>query len=171
MSQLLDTLANIADGVCGIDRTQRIVLWNAAAEHLMGYRKDEVYGMPCCTVFQGQARPGCHVCEPGCEIMTAAMQGRTIPSYNLLSQTKHGKTILLNVTVIVLPPTESPLVTIHLFRDITHQLQYETYVEHVLRAASRLPPPTNDLTPQPRCPHLAAVLLDGARAESPRALG
>jgi DNA-binding CsgD family transcriptional regulator len=72
-------------------------------------------------------------------------RGEAVPSYNLLSQTKHGHPILLNVSVILLPTTASPLATIHLFRDVTPQMQYEAYVELVLRAAMQLPPPQSTL--------------------------
>jgi len=43
-------------------------------------------------------------------------------------------------------------IAIHLFRDATHQLRYETYVEHLLCAAARLPGPPQTLArglPQP----------------------
>jgi PAS domain S-box-containing protein len=145
LDQVLQALANVADGVCGVDHEQRIVFWNTAAERLMGYRAAEVSGKTCDAVFQGKVRPGCRECEPSCEVLRSASQGHPTPAYNLLSQTKDGKAIMLNVTVIVLPGAESALATLHLFRDITHQLQYETYVEHILRGAARLPPPQTTL--------------------------
>jgi DNA-binding NarL/FixJ family response regulator len=52
---------------------------------------------------------------------------------------------MLNVSVIVPQGNDSSLLTIHLFRDATHQLRYEAYVEHILCAASRLPGPPQTL--------------------------
>jgi DNA-binding NarL/FixJ family response regulator len=78
--------------------------------------------------------------------MRAATQHEPVPTYNLLSRTKDGDTILLNVSVIVSPDDTSPFTTIHLFRDATHQLRYETYVEQMLCAAARLPAPQTTLT-------------------------
>jgi DNA-binding NarL/FixJ family response regulator len=52
---------------------------------------------------------------------------------------------MLNVSVIVPGEDGSPLATIHLFRDTTYQLRYETYVEHLLCAAARLPGPPQTL--------------------------
>jgi len=47
------------------------------------------------------------------------------------------------VSVIVVPVSEHALATIHLFRDMTSQMQYESYVKQLLHAAARLPsPPT-----------------------------
>jgi DNA-binding NarL/FixJ family response regulator len=73
--------------------------------------------------------------------MSAARRHEAVPTYNLLSRTKAGDAILLNVSVIVPPQPDSPFATIHLFRDATRQLRYETYVEQILCAAARLPVP------------------------------
>lgn len=140
MDEVLAVLAHTADGVYALDRAQRIVFWNTAAEHLLGYQAHEVMGRACHEVFHGEFRPGCRECNSNCPVMLAAEHHEPIPTYNLLSRTKAGDTILLNVSVIV-PPDTSPLTTIHLFRDATHQLRYETYVEQILCAAARLPSP------------------------------
>ena len=145
MEKVLKALTQAADGVFAVDRAQHIVFWNAAAERLLGYRADEVYGRTCYEVFRGQGRPGCLVCCPDCPVAVAAHRGDTVPAYNLLSQTKGGRPLLLNVSVVVLPVAAHALATIHLFRDITSQMQYETYVEQLLYAATRLPSPL----PQP----------------------
>ena len=146
MDKVLKALTQAADGVFAVDRAQHIVFWNAAAERLLGYRADEVYGRTCYEVFRGQARPCCLVCCPDCPVIVAARRGDTVPVYNLLSQTKGGRPLLLNVSVVVLPVSKHALATLHLFRDITSQMQYETYVEQLLRAAARLPSPLPHLS-------------------------
>ena len=145
MDTVLAMLAQTADGVYALDQTQRIVCWNAAAERILGYHAEEVIGRPCHEVFDGEPRPGCLECHPDCPVMVAARHHEPVPTYNLLSRTKAGDAILLNVSVIVPLETDSSLVTIHLFRDATHQLRYETFVEHLLCAAARLPGPPQTL--------------------------
>jgi len=146
MDQMLAVLAQTADGVYALDQRQRIVFWNAAAERMLGYRAEEVIGRPCHEVFDGEPRPGCLECHAGCPVMVAAQHHEPVPTYNLLSRTKEGETVMLNVSVIVPLEHESALATIHLFRDATHQLRYETYVEHILCAAARLPGPLQTLS-------------------------
>jgi PAS domain S-box-containing protein len=141
MDSLLDVLSHTADGVFAVDAQQRIVFWNAAAEGILGYGAAEVIGRSCHEVMHGEPRPGCLACAPNCPVQFAAGRGETVPAYNLLSRTKNGETILLNVSVIVPATDESQVATIHLFRDATHQLRYETYVEQLLCAAARLPQP------------------------------
>jgi PAS domain S-box-containing protein len=145
MDQVLAVLAQTADGVYALDQTQRIVFWNAAAERLLGFHAEEIIGRPCHEVFQGKPRPGCLECHAGCPVLVAARHQKSVPTYHLLSRTKAGATILLSVSVIFPVEPGSPVVTIHLFRDATYQLHYETYVEHLLCAASRLPGPPQTL--------------------------
>lgn len=147
MDEILAVLSRTADGVYAVDRAQRIVFWNAAAERMLGYSADDVRGRPCHEIFHGEPRPGCLQCQPDCPVIHTASHHDSVPTYNLLSQTQDGRTILLNVTVIVPLEHDRPYATIHLFRDATHQLQYETYVDQILCAAARLPHPQTTLAP------------------------
>ena len=55
-----------------------------------------------------------------------------MPTYNVLGRTKAGAPIWLNISVIVPLECHGSVCTVHLFRDATHQLRYETYVEQIL---------------------------------------
>lgn len=145
MDEVLAVLSQTADGAYAVDWEQRIVFWNLAAEHLLGYSAEEVIGRPCHEVFHGDPRPGCLQCQPNCPVMSAASQQGSAPTYNLLSRTQDGRTVLLNVSVIVPLEKDRPYATIHLFRDATRQLQYESYVDQILCAAARLPSPETTL--------------------------
>ncbi len=149
MDEILAVLSQTADGAYAVDRDQIVVFWNAAAERMLGYAADDVIGRPCHEIFHGEPRPGCLQCQPDCPVLHAASHRDSVPTYNLLSRTQDGRTILLNVSVIVPLDRDCPYATIHLFRDATHQLQYETYVEQILCAAARLPNPQTTL-PQDR---------------------
>jgi PAS domain S-box-containing protein len=155
MDAVFAVLSRTADGVYAVDWEQRIVFWNAAAEGLLGYRADEVIGRSCHKIFAGEPRPGCLKCGPHCPVLLAAGRHEPVPTCNLLSRTKAGDTILLSVSVIVPPDNNRPFATIHLFRNATHQLRYETYVEQILRVAARLPVPHTTL---PRSAANAPVL-------------
>jgi len=154
MDELIAVLSKTADGAYAVNRDQQIVFWNAAAERMLGYLADDVIGRPCHEIFHGEPRPGCLQCQPDCPVVRAASHRDAVPTYNLLSRTQDGRTILLNVSVIVPLDSERPYTAIHLFRDATHQLQYETYVDQILCAAARLPHPQTTL-PQDRLHTLA----------------
>jgi PAS domain S-box-containing protein len=148
MDEILAVLSRTTDGVYAVDRDQCIIFWNTAAERMLGYPADEIIGRPCHEIFHGEPRPGCLHCQSNCPVMRAASRHESVPTYNLLSRTREGRPILLNVSVIIPLDGTSPYATIHLFRDATHQLQYETYVDQILCAAARLPNPQTTLAQQ-----------------------
>jgi PAS domain S-box-containing protein len=145
MDKVLAVLARTEDGVYALDQAQRVVFWNAAAERILGYCVDEVMGRPCHELFHGGLRPGCQECQPNCPVMLAVRHQEPVPTYNLLSRTKAGDTVLLNMSVVVPLDRNGSCSTIHLFRDATHQLRYETYVERILHAAAQLPGPQHPI--------------------------
>jgi two-component system phosphate regulon sensor histidine kinase PhoR len=49
-------LANVADGIVAVDREERIVLWNAAAERITGVPSDEALGRTVFDVLQRELR-------------------------------------------------------------------------------------------------------------------
>jgi len=138
MDELLAILAQTADGVFALDQAERVVFWNTAAAQITGYRADEVLGRPCYEIFGSEQRAGCHKCQPDCPVTRAARNQELVPTYNVLGRTKAGAPILLNISVIVPPECHASVCTIHLFRDATHQLRYETYIEQILGAAAQL---------------------------------
>jgi len=135
---LLAVLGRTTDGVFALDQAARMVFWNAAAERITGYQADEVLGRPCYEIFGGEQRAGCHKCQPDCPVIRAALNQELVPTYNVLGRTKADAPILLNISVIVPLECHGSVCTIHLFRDATHQLRYETYVEQILGAAAQL---------------------------------
>ncbi|MCC6095141.1 MAG: PAS domain-containing protein [Eubacterium sp.] len=40
-----EVVADISEGVYGVDQDRRIVFWNSAAERITGYRAEEVTGL------------------------------------------------------------------------------------------------------------------------------
>src|SRR3972149_4426470 len=70
MADPLDILANTADGVVAVDAQGRIVLWNEAAEKILGHATREVLGKPCCEVLKGLDSSGNRFCSPGCNVLT-----------------------------------------------------------------------------------------------------
>jgi len=145
MDELLAILARTADGVFALDQAERVVFWSAAAERITGYRADEVLGRPCYEIFGSEQRAGCHHCQPDCPVIRAARNQEPVPTYNVLVRTKADVPILLNISVIVPLESHESVCTIHLFRDATHQLRYETYVEQILSAAAQLAGPQQTL--------------------------
>lgn len=146
MDNVLKVLSRTADGVYALNRQQQIVFWNEAAERLLGYRADEVMGRPYREVLDRPLGPDSRTCRSHRDDFASAFWHEPVPAYNLMSRTKDGHPILLNISVIV-PDAESPLVAIYLFRDVTLQLYDDTYVSQLLYVAARLSNPQRSLRP------------------------
>lgn len=136
----LDTLlSHTADGVCAVNGGGRIVLWNRAAERIMGYTAREVLGRPCCEVFVGRDRSGNRLCYEGCHVMTLVRRGEPVQHFDMATRTKSGKPLWLNISILVVPGSRRELsTTVHLFRDVTAAHAIEALVrEHLARTMPR----------------------------------
>ena len=109
-----DALANTADGAFVI-ADGRIVLWNRAAENLLGYSAREVIGRPCCDIFVGRDDDGNRLCYRGCHVMSLVQLREPVHSFDMQSRTKAGHPIWINVSTLTSPDG----MTTHLFRDVT----------------------------------------------------
>jgi PAS domain S-box-containing protein len=119
LGSLDHALTRAGDGVCAIGPDGRIVLWNRAAEKILGYPGRDVIGRPCCDVFVGHDDDGNRLCYQGCHVMTLIKMGETIQSFDMQTRTKAGQPIWLNVSILVVSPNGDASVTVHLFRDVT----------------------------------------------------
>lgn len=104
-SALDQALARAGDGVCVVNSAGGIVLWNRAAERILGYTAREALGRPCCHVFTGRDEHGNRLCHPGCHVMTLCELDEPIQHFDMLSQAKGGRTVWLDMSVIAIPTT------------------------------------------------------------------
>lgn len=132
----LDTaLARTADGAFVIGSDGVIVLWNRAAEKILGYTAREVIGRPCCDLFVGHDDQGNRLCYRGCHVMTLVKMGDAVHSFDMRTRSKTGRPVWINVSTLVVPTgrTGGPL-TVHLFRDVTATKELLTLVQDRLAA-------------------------------------
>jgi PAS domain S-box-containing protein len=101
-SALDQALARAGDGVTVVSSDGRIVLWNRAAERILGYTAREVAGRSCCDVFAGRDDHGNKVCHPGCHVMTLVRMTEPVQHFDMLAQAKSGQTVWLDVSVMAL---------------------------------------------------------------------
>ena len=128
-------LARAGDGVSVVTSDGRIVLWNRAAERILGYTAREVAGRPCCDVFAGRDDHGNKVCHPGCHVMTLVRLTEPVQHFDMLTRTKSGQTVWLDISVLALQTNgrgghgyagsgggnghSNGFMVMHMFRDVT----------------------------------------------------
>ena len=127
LGPLAPALAAAGDGACVVGADGRIVLWNRAAEKILGYPARETLGRPCCDVFVGHDDDGNRLCYQG---------GETIRSFDMQTRSKAGQPVWLNVSILRLPEAgPSGAATVHLFRDVTADKELLALI-HERRAAT-----------------------------------
>jgi PAS domain S-box-containing protein len=132
---LLDqALATAGDGVFVVGADGRVVLWNRAAERMLGYSARDVVGRQCCDIFAGLDEHGNRLCYPGCQVVTLVKLGEAVQSFDMRTRTKLGRAIWLNISILSVNGQGGSPITVHLFRDVTAAKELLTLVHERLSA-------------------------------------
>lgn len=127
--RLAASLQRTGDGAFVTGAEGRILLWNRAAERMLGFTTREVANKACCEVFGGYDGAGNRLCYPGCHIQSLVRLTEPVGSYDMRTRTKAGKAVWLNVSVLPLPANgDAAPATLHLFRDVTATKELLTLV-------------------------------------------
>ena len=139
-------LAAAGDGAFAVGPEGRVLLWNRAAERILGWRATEVAERPCCEVFKGVDGNGNRLCYQGCHVMTLVRQGEPIQHFEMETHTKTGKSVWLDISILDVPAVNGGrAMTVHLFRDVTSTKR----LLQVVRDNLALPPSPNGSDPSP----------------------
>jgi PAS domain S-box-containing protein len=142
-----EALARTGDGAFAIGPDGKIVLWNRAAEKMMGYGARETLGRPCCDLFVGYDDSGNRLCYRGCHVMSLVKMGDPVQSFDMRTRTKAGRPIWLNLSTLTVPAglPGGPL-TVHLFRDVTATKELLGLVQERLARPAMAEPTADVLT-------------------------
>ena len=117
---LEQALARAGDGVFAIGPEGRVMLWNRAAEKILGWSANEAMGRLCCDIFTGLDDRGNRLCYQGCHVMSLVKLGEPVQHFDMQTRTKAGRPVWLNISIIEAPAsTPGHTLAIHLFRDVT----------------------------------------------------
>lgn len=142
---VLDIISATADGAFAIDARGRIVMWNKAAEKILGFKSDEVVGKHCFEIVSGRDQYENMFCFQDCQVMRLAKKSEPIRNYDLLMKGKNGKSVWTNVSVMIIPGAKRNLFTmIHLFREIEQREQLEKLVRQLMDLREDLPWPEKE---------------------------
>jgi PAS domain S-box-containing protein len=144
---LEQTLARAGDGVCAIGPGGRVVLWNRAAEKILGWSAREVMERPCCDVFVGMDEHGNRLCYQGCHVMSLVKLGEPVQHFDMQTRTKAGKPVWLDISILEAPSSgPGGALAVHLFRDVTATRELLRLVHERIQAPSAPPVETTVLT-------------------------
>jgi PAS domain S-box-containing protein len=140
-------LARTGDGVFAVGSEGRVVLWNRAAEKILGWSAREIMGRPCCDVFVGVDDHGNRLCYKGCHVMSLVKLGEPVQHFDMQTRTKAGRLLWLDISILEAPSSgPGGALAIHLFRDVTTTRELLRLVHERLQAPSAPPDEAMALT-------------------------
>jgi len=115
----LELVASTADAAFGTDEEGRVVIWNRAAEQLLGYRAAEVLGRPCHELLCGQDVFGNRYCDEDCPLVKMVHRREAIRHFRLSLRTENGQVAQVQITIVVVPgPRPSQFTMLHLVQPV-----------------------------------------------------
>ncbi|MFQ5878993.1 MAG: LuxR C-terminal-related transcriptional regulator [Dehalococcoidia bacterium] len=132
MQEVIGLFGNTADACFAVDGQQRVVLWNEAAEALLGRRAEQVLGRHCFQVMRVKDTQGRAFCRRGCLLREQAIEGRLMASRRLDLETRAGQDRTVEMGTVVVPSADSKA----------------PYLVHYVRSVEELGEPSQP-SPQP----------------------
>ncbi len=130
---VLDFFAKAGDPSFAVDANGRIVLWNAAAEKMLGFTAKAVVGRPCHEVVGGRDANCHHFCSSNCSVKTSVLGDQQVQNYDLLTAHRDGHDVWVNVSIIGVPDSKGTRYTVHILHDVTEQHRTEQALNHILK--------------------------------------
>ncbi len=131
---LLEFFGNTKDGVFVVDAEQRIVVWNQAAQEILGHEPKDVLGRRCHQVLGAAVGEASHQCMQECNTMLVARKGSAPPTITCSVQSKDGASKWLTITHIAVPlGRPGQVALIHVFREVTQEVQARSLVDELVR--------------------------------------
>lgn len=122
----LDIVAGTADAAIGTDEEERVVIWNKAAEKLLGYSAAEVLGKPCHEILCGRDTFGNRFCDESCPLEHMVRRREAVRHFHLSVRNASGQVIAVTVSVVVVPgPRPSQHTIIHLLQPLASSVARE----------------------------------------------
>jgi len=115
---LFDALTRAGDGALVADAEGRVILWNRAAERVLGWSTAEAMGRTCCDLLDGRPADDRRGCGPGCPVVGAGRRTDAVESFDVRARAKSGRTVPLNVSILNVTSLDDGPLTIHLFREV-----------------------------------------------------
>ncbi len=148
-----------ADPMFVIDESERIVLWNDAAEELLGFTADEALGATCHDIVRGLTTERRRFCAEDCSVVRCAARGTLPHAYDILCPTKDGRLAWLEVRILVAQSDIGRLL-IHIFREVSEERRLTAYARDVLDRSSEVLAHTFDDDARPATAVLTARELE-----------
>ena len=163
---LEQALAAAGDGAFAVDSEGRVLLWNRAAERVLGWTAWEVQGKLCCDLLRGVGGDGTRLCYRGCHATSLVKESEPVQRFEMETRTKAGKRLWLDMSVLDVAPVErAGARAVHVFSDVTATKNLVQFVRERL-----IPPAASNGNEKPaltrREVEILRMMADGANTKA-----
>ena len=147
----LDIVAGSAEAAFATDEQGRIVIWNKAAESLLGYPAARVLGKPCHEILCGHDVFGNCFCDDDCALNHMVRRHEPFHHFEMVIRKESGETLSASFTIFLVPESRPPGYTlVHLFQPVAHRQEVDELIRKILTASPSpaLPTSLSDSRPQ-----------------------
>jgi len=118
-TEVLALISATSEGMFANDENGRILIWNQAAEAILGYSPAEVLGKACYDIVSGREFSGIPFCFKGCSVLAMARAHHAPKAFTIETTTKSNEKIWIQTKIVVLSTEkwQGP-VTVHLFKKV-----------------------------------------------------
>jgi PAS domain S-box-containing protein len=148
----LDLIAGTGTAAFAMDRHEKIIYWNAAAEKMLGWSADDVLGRTCFSILAGRDPFGNLYCMRDCAIVRTAIDGASPEPFFMEVAKKKGGSQRVKVRVLPLPSGAKNITCVMHLIERGDAAELERLVG-AIRAAARpsadVPPPDTLISVSP----------------------
>jgi len=125
--------ANLGHGMYVVDNERRILLWNRAAESILGWSEQDMLGRSCRDFIGHVDDQGKQLCDEGCPLLATMRESRAVFAGTVWGMSKSGKRVPLNVSCAPLFDDDGSLVgAVEVFSDMTHEKEVENFKDSMV---------------------------------------
>jgi len=146
---------NMSDGLYLVDLSREITYWNAAAERITGYVKEEVVGRFCASnILTHVDEQGCELCKSSCPLAETLMDGN-FRKKDIFLRHKNGHRVAVSVRITPMKDADGNIVgAVEIFSESNSQLVLRQKILELERLAL-----LDHLTELPNRRHLNMELI------------
>ena len=117
--------ASLGHGMYVVDKERRIVLWNRAAESILGWREKDTLGKDCREFIGHLDDNGEQVCDKTCPLLDTIEKSNTTYAGIVWAHTESGELVPVNVSCAPLLEDGQAVGAVEVFSDMTHEKEVD----------------------------------------------
>ena len=153
----LEIISSTADAAFATDEEGRIVIWNRAAERILGYDASEVLGRPCHEILRGADVFGNRFCDESCSLVCMTRRHEAMHHFEIDLEKSSGETLRAAFSVVMVPgPRTSQFTLVHIFQPASRGRDVDDLIRRILAGS-----------PAPEAPAVADLSAPSEKMQVP----